>query len=165
MSPRPTAAPAAASTEATELFLALSAVVKRLRRHPLPAAETLNAAIHGASPAPRHVAALVQVAADGPVGMTDLADRLGVSLATASQVVTELAEWGLVERSTDDVDRRRTFVALAPAHVATIRAVLDSRLRPVDRTLERLEPGERRGFLRGLTLLADELDRMAGDGR
>src|SRR3954447_14467295 len=88
MSSRPTALPAAppaptASAEATELFFAVGTVVKRLRRHPLPGHDDLSAVLHGRSPAPRHIVALVQVAADGPIGMSDLADRLAVSLATA----------------------------------------------------------------------------------
>lgn len=148
---------ASTSAEATELFLALGAVVKRLRRNPLPVSDELSAAVHGAHPAPRHIAALVRVATHGPIGMSELAEQLSVSLATVSQVVTELADWGLVERSTDTHDRRRTFVALAPALEPTIRALLDSRLRPVDRALRRLDPAERAAFLRGLTVLAEEL--------
>jgi DNA-binding MarR family transcriptional regulator len=148
----------AASAEATELFLALGAVVKRLRRNPLPDNEGLSAAMLGKSPAPRHIAALVQVATDGPIGMSELAERLSVSLATVSQVVTDLADWGLVERSTDPTDRRRTFVTVAPAHQITIRALLESRLRPLERALRRLEADERAAFLRGLTVLAEELD-------
>lgn len=149
---------AAASAEATELFLALGAVVKRLRRNPLPITDELSAAFHGVHPAPRHVAALVRVATHGPLGMSELGDQLSVSAATVSQVVSELADWGLVTRTTDETDRRRTFVALAPAHEPTIRALLDSRLRPVDRALHRLDPAERGAFLRGLTILAEELD-------
>jgi DNA-binding MarR family transcriptional regulator len=145
----------AAFAEATELFFALGDVVKRLRKHPLPQHEGLIAA----SPAPRHIAALVQVASEGRIGMSELADRLSVSLATVSQLVTELADWGFVERTTDESDRRRTYVTVAPAHQATIRAIIESRLRPLERTLHRLESDERAVLLRGLTMLAEELDR------
>jgi DNA-binding MarR family transcriptional regulator len=84
---------------------------------------------------------------------------LSVSLATVSQLVTELADWGFVERTTDESDRRRTYVTVAPAHQATIRAIIESRLRPLERTLHRLETDERAVLLRGLTMLAEELDR------
>ena len=165
MSPRNAAVAATAPAESTELFLALTGVVKRLRRRPLTVSSGLKAAFSGTAPAPRHIAALVHVATDGPIGMTELAERLTVSLATASQVVTELADWGLVERSTDSSDRRRTYVALAPAHARAIRGLLDSRLRPIERALARLEPDERRALLRGLTVLAEELDPAAEAGR
>jgi DNA-binding MarR family transcriptional regulator len=147
-----------ATTDAADLFIALGAVVKRIRRNPLPDAAHLSDTLQGASPAPRHIVALLQVASDGPIGMTELADRLGVSLATASLVVTDLADWGLLERSTDPADRRRTIVAIAAAHRPMARALLDSRLKPLQRTLRRLEPGERSALVRGLHVLAEELD-------
>jgi DNA-binding MarR family transcriptional regulator len=162
----PTTAPApTASAEATELFFAVGAMVKRLRRNPLPEDDGLTAALHGMSPAPRHILALVQVATDAPIGMSDLAERLSVSLATTSQVVSELADWGLVQRSTDDADRRRTFVTVTPEHAATIRALVDSRLRPLQRALARLEPDERNGLLRGLAVLTEEFDRTTETAR
>ena len=147
-----------ASSESIELFFGIGAIVKRLRRNPLPHHDGLAHALQGNAPAPRHIVALVQVAVDGPIGMTDLAERLSVSLATASQVVSDLADWGLVQRTSGDADRRRTFVTVAPEHQATIRALLDSRLRPLERALRRLEPDERTALLRVLTVLAEELD-------
>ncbi|MBV9293491.1 MAG: MarR family transcriptional regulator [Frankiales bacterium] len=158
MSRRSTAAPEALSADVTELFLALVGVIKRLRRRPLPASAELDAAMQGVTPAPRHIGALVLLGLGGPLSMSELADRLSVSLATTSQLVTELADWGLVERSTDAVDRRRTFVTIAPAHAATIQALLQSRLQPLQRAMRRLEPDEQQAFIRGLTVLAAELD-------
>ena len=159
--PRRTSPSPTASAEATELFFAVGAVVKRLRRSPLPDNDGLATALQGVSLAPRHIVALVQVAADGPIGMSDLAERLQISLATASQVVTDLVEGGLVERSTDETDRRRTFVTVAPKHATAIRALLESRLRPLEHALSRLEPDEQQALLRGLAVLAEELDRTA----
>jgi DNA-binding MarR family transcriptional regulator len=139
------------------LFLALGSVVKRLRHSPLPGADHGHAAFANAHPAPRHIAALLQIAADGPIGMSELAERLHVSLATTSQVVTELGDWGLIERSSDDADRRRTLVSVASAHRPLTRAIIDQRLRPLQRTLRRLEPDEAAALLRGLVVLAEEL--------
>ncbi|HEU5034288.1 MAG TPA: MarR family transcriptional regulator [Mycobacteriales bacterium] len=165
MSRRTAPAPAPTSAQATELFAALITVVKRLRRHPLPVTAELSAAVQGTTPAPRHVAALVHIATEGTVGMSELAERLSVSLATLSPVVSELVDWGLVDRTTDPHDRRRTFLTLAPEHEPTIHALLDSRLRPVERALQRLEPPERAAFIRGLDVLADELDQMKENDR
>jgi DNA-binding MarR family transcriptional regulator len=141
----------------TELFLALGSVVKRLRHSPLPGADQGHALLAGAQPAPRHIAALLQIATDGPIGMSELAERLHVSLATASQVVTELADWGLIERTGDEADRRRTLVSVAAEHRPLTRAIIDQRLRPLQRTLRRLEPDEAAALLRGLVVLAEEL--------
>jgi DNA-binding MarR family transcriptional regulator len=153
------------SAAATELFIALGAVIKRLRHQPIPEDEGLRDTFTNKAPARRHIAALLQVASEERLGMSELAERLSVSLATASLVVTDLADWGLVARSTDEADRRRTFVTVAPAHEATIRALLDARLKPLERTLRRLEPDERAAFVRGLTVLSEELDRTMETAR
>ena len=146
----------------TELFVALGSVVKRLRHSPLPGADQAHGgALAGANPAPRHIAALLQIATDGPIGMSELADRLHVSLATMSQVVTELADWGLIERTSDEADRRRTLVSVAAAHRPLTRAIIDQRMRPLQRTLRRLEPDEATALLRGLVVLAEELGAAA----
>ena len=144
--------------EATDLFLALGSVVKRLRHNPLPGADEKSSALRQFNPAPRHVAALVQVALDGPLTISELAERLRVSLATTSQVVSDIEEWELVTKTTDPADRRRTLVAIADAHRPLIRAMIDQRLKPLQRTLQRLEPDQRVSFLQGLVVLADELD-------
>jgi len=156
---------ASPSPAATDLFIALGAVIKRLRNRAIPENPALHDAFTAKAPAPRHIAALLQVASAERLGMSELAERLSVSLATASLVITDLAEWGLVERSTDDADRRRTYVTVAPAHQATIRALLDSRLKPLERTLRRLESDERSAFVRGLTVLSEELDRTMETAR
>jgi DNA-binding MarR family transcriptional regulator len=142
-----------ADSATTELFLALGAVVKRLRHRPLPD----HAALHGAPFAPRHIAALLQIGQEAPVGMSELAERMHVSLATMSQVVSDLESWGLVERASDAADRRRTLVSVAAEHRDNIRAIQEQRLRPLSRALRRLEPDERAALVRGLEVLAEEL--------
>ena len=143
------------SQESSDLLIALGAVVKRVRNRPLAA----TSALQGVPFAPRHVSTLLEIGQDGPIGMTELAARMNVSLATISQVVTDLEEWHLVERNSDPADRRRTLVSVAPEHRPAIRAIFEQRLRPLDRALRRLEPDERGVLIRGLTVLAEELDR------
>jgi len=143
------------SQESSDLLIALGAVLKRVRNRPV--AE--NSALHGVPFAPRHVSTLLQISQDAPIGMSELAERMHVSVATMSQVVTDLEEWGMVERQTDAADRRRTLVSVAPEHRPAIRQIFEQRLRPLDRALRRLEPDERLALIRGLTVLAEELDR------
>jgi len=100
----------------------------------------------------------MQVVADEGLSVSMLADRLGVSLATASQVVTDLEASALVERVEDPTDRRRTLVQVADTHRALADALLDTRLRPVQRALDRMRPAEQRAFVRGLELVAEELE-------
>lgn len=144
-----------ASPDSTDLLIALGALVKRLRNRPLPE----HAALHGVPFAPRHIAALLQIGQSAPIGMSELAEQMRVSIATMSQVVSDLESWELVERATDSTDRRRTLVSIAPKHRAAIRTIHEQRLRPLDRALRRLEPDERRTLIRGLEVLREELER------
>src|SRR5436305_5214194 len=139
------------SQDSTDLFIALGAVMQRLKNRPLQRQDALRDVPF----APRHVATMLQIGQDQPVGMSELAERMNVSLATMSQVVTDLEEWGLVERSTDPHDRRRTRVCITAEHRPAIQTIFDQRLRPLGRTLRRLEPDERGAFIRGLRILAE----------
>ncbi len=154
--PAPTGAATAAS--AAHLLAAFRTVVRRLERTPMPVDAHTQAAWKQSPPAPRHVAALMQVVADERMSVSTLAARLGVSLATASQVVTDLEDSGLVERIEDPTDRRRTLVQVAETHRALAETLLDTRFRPVQRALDRMRPAEQRAMLRGLELLAEELE-------
>ena len=146
--------------ESVELFIALGAVFKRLKSRPaVPQSDALN----GIPFAPRHIATLLQIGQDESVGMSELAERMQVSLATVSQVVSDLEDWGLVERSTDPEDRRRTRVRITAEHRPAIQSIFEQRLRPLSRCLRRLEPDERAALVRGLTVLTEELDRAASE--
>lgn len=116
-----------------------------------------------AHPAPRHVAALMQVVAEEGLSVSTLAARLDVSLATASQVVTDLETSGLLERFADPTDRRRTLVRVDERHRELADSLLDTRLRPVQRALDRMRPAEQRAFVRGLELVAEELGSTTND--
>ena len=152
------AAPARPTAPAATLLAAFVTVAKRLRQAPLPVDDSVRDVWNGQPPAPRHIAALLHVVADQPLSVSTLAERLGISLATASQVVTDLEERQLVERQDDPTDRRRTLVRTAETHRDLTDALLDTRLRPVQRALDRLDPAAQRGFVRGLQLLAEALE-------
>src|SRR5580692_11362268 len=71
-----------APTTAADLLAALRIVVKRLQHTPMPVDAHTQAAWKQSPPAPRHVAALMQIVADERMSVSTLAARLGVSLAT-----------------------------------------------------------------------------------
>src|ERR1700720_4646359 len=60
----------------------------------------------------RHMPAVLAVAAGGPLSVSELARRLGLSLSSTSAIVGELSRAGLLERAEDDADRRRRIVRL-----------------------------------------------------
>jgi len=100
---------------------------------------------------------LARLRADGKLVARDLARELGLSLPAASTLARELEEHGLITRSEDPADRRRTVVGLAPATEKAVRGWLASRSRPLEQALAALTEPEQEAFLKGLAALADAL--------
>ena len=105
---------------------------------------------------PRHVAALEQLRG-GPVTVSELAARLGLTLPTVSGLLAELDRAGFIERHPDPADRRRTIVAITPDRSALIGEWLDGAASPIARVLDKLSPSEQEAFLKAMDLLETEL--------
>jgi DNA-binding MarR family transcriptional regulator len=90
---------------------------------------------------------------DEPVRMSDLADRLGIARRSATSVVDELVERGLVERRGDPVDRRAVIVAVSPAGARLLRDLRARRQSAAREVTAALSPAE-------LGRLADLLRRL-----
>jgi len=146
------------SEDARELMRTLRETFLALRAGRPP--DWIAAATRGGRVSPRHLPVLFEVALDGPHSVTTLAVRLGVSLPAASLMVAELDEAGLVTRSPDPGDRRRTLVSLGPGTAESARRWVRERAAVFQGVVDALGPDERRGLLRGLTLIREGL----GDG-
>ncbi|NUO34398.1 MAG: MarR family transcriptional regulator [Dermatophilaceae bacterium] len=105
----------------------------------------------------RHGAVVPQLTVEASLSVSDLADRMGMSLTTASELLSDLSRAGLVERREDPADRRRTLVSLAPRHRAMVEAFVAQRAAPLLRVLDGLSPADRQGFVAGLTAWAREV--------
>jgi DNA-binding MarR family transcriptional regulator len=105
---------------------------------------------------PRHGAVLIQLYGSRPLSVTELADRLGNSLPTVSELVGDLERSGLVQRQVDVTNRRRTLVSLAEARSEQISEFLELRSAPLLRTLDQLTSEQRAGFVQGLRLWVRE---------
>jgi DNA-binding MarR family transcriptional regulator len=112
---------------------------------------------------PRHVAALQQLRG-GPVTVSELAARLGLTLPTVSGVLADLDRADFIERQPDPADRRRTIVAITPAQAALIGEWLDGAASPIARVLDQLSPSEQEAFLKAMDLLEAELRRQDAPG-
>jgi len=141
--------------EVGDLCLALFGVFKALRQagqggRPL---EVLRR--HGL--APRHVVVLAYLALTGPMSVSEIAERIGVALTTASLLVADLATASLVSRDEDAMDHRRTIVSLSLDSGDEISALLDARLSSLRRAAARLGPVRLAELTTGLQLLREEL--------
>jgi len=95
----------------------------------------------------------------GTMTLTELSQTLGMSHSTASGIVDRLQARGLVRRSPDTRDRRRTTLAVTDKvtqYVHELEAGPASRLVAV---LGNASAGQRRVIGRGLTTLHKLLDR------
>ena len=61
---------------------------------------------------PRMLGVLHHLSAGGPLTLGELATHLGLSKATATELVTRIQQRGLVDRMRDERDRRRVYVWL-----------------------------------------------------
>jgi DNA-binding MarR family transcriptional regulator len=101
------------------------------------------------------------------VSIADAAARLRVAPNTVSTLVGQLSDAGVVERRTDEVDRRVVRLTLNPGIRRRVDAVRDRRLDALGEAMSRLSPDERRlldDATPVLLRLADELQN-GGEGR
>lgn len=81
-----------------------------------------------------------------------------MALTTTSLLVTQLADAGLLERSEDAADRRRTLVAVRQSGSDEVLQIVNVHLQPLQRTLDRLGRQQAEALLEGLNVLVQELD-------
>jgi DNA-binding MarR family transcriptional regulator len=101
----------------------------------------------------RHISALVSLAVAGPATVSELAERMDMSIAHASLVISELASAGLVERDHDERDRRRIIVSLSAAAKPAVAEMRSRHAAPLGRFLADLDDDEADRFINQLTTL------------
>lgn len=136
-----------------QLFVGLVTGLKR-GRHDVP--DTLREKFESGGLGPRHVPVLTTVAFAGPLSVGEIAERIGLSLATTSLMVGELDRHGVVVRAEDPHDRRRTIVQLHDDHRAIVDAWSQERYSPIARGFARMSPTVRKHFMEGMRTLVDE---------
>jgi DNA-binding MarR family transcriptional regulator len=159
MTPVPTADPPAERTRedgVLELSTLLGSVVRNLKQRADPPPRAFREAFEANSLGPRHMPVMIAVALGEGSSVSEIAERIGLSVATTSLLVGELSRAGLLERAEDPSDRRRTLVSLHKDHRAVMRRFIRKLVEPLRRTLDCLAPAARAGFLEGCRLLAKE---------
>jgi DNA-binding MarR family transcriptional regulator len=152
----------ASTDDVREVLRLLGTIIRGLKRGGPDPPAALSDAFESGHLGPRHIPVLMTLILDGPLGVSDLAHRIGLSVATTSLMVGELDRVGLVEWAEDDSDRRRTIVRLPEEHRTVIDAWAQGRFAPVRRALGRMSGKERAHFIEGLRVVAEE---SGGSGR
>ncbi|HIZ34231.1 MAG TPA: MarR family transcriptional regulator [Candidatus Ruania gallistercoris] len=106
---------------------------------------------------------MVVLRRDGPTSGHELADRLAVSTPTVSGIVDRLAERGMLERRTDDRDRRVRLVALTTTGEQLVASVHEAGWRIGREVMDRMELADLRALAQGLAALAHAAQCRAQD--
>ena len=97
----------------------------------------------------------IVLAADEPIRLSALADRLRIVPRSATEVVDGLEHHGLVARRPDPADRRAVCVVATEEGVRLGRLIDDARQRAADELLEPLPEQDRKTLNRILVTLLD----------
>ncbi len=130
------------------------------------------ASLHRRSPPPLHeldlsmaqLKVLFVLACRGPLTVSEVAERLGVSPPTASHLIDRVVQLGLVERREDERDRRRTRVKLTPHGEGLLRELRQGNERHWRELLEHVSEEDLSALLRGIRALAAAARRLQGAG-
>jgi DNA-binding MarR family transcriptional regulator len=144
-----------------ELLLLMSRLVGRIKRLPVP--EQLRSF----DLAPRHLSLLSLLLLDGPLTVSELADKLGVAPTTVSLIVSDLSRKGVLMRREDETDRRRRIVDISSESRPAISQWLSPGASAWRRALTPLTPAQRRMFIDTLieyeNAFVEAPDRAAAD--
>ena len=115
--------------------------------------------VDGSDLTPRMLGVLHHLTASGPLTLGELATHLGLSKATATELVTRVQQRGLVDRMRDERDQRRVYVWLTEH--GRQRANSHARVLADDELLAavgRMTPTDRASLINGLLALLAAAD-------
>jgi DNA-binding MarR family transcriptional regulator len=102
---------------------------------------------------------LYVVLAAGHLRMSELANRLGISPSSASEIVERLVELGLLHRAEDADDRRQVVISTTPDAVALLERFRELNQRQLREMLGRLDADELAVVSESLEIFHSALDR------
>jgi DNA-binding MarR family transcriptional regulator len=138
-----------------DLLRLMPRLVGRAKRLPVPdQLQTLELA-------PRHLSLLSYLLFDGPLTVSELAQRLEVAPTTVSLIVSELSRKRVLVRREDEADRRRRIIDISSEHRDAISRWLAPGARAWRHALDPLTPAQRSMFVR--TLLTYETAATQAD--
>ena len=113
---------------------------------------------------PTRVSILFTVVRDGPIRISELAEREGVNPTMLSRAIATLADAGLIERRCDREDRRAAWVQAAPAGRRLAERIRRERTDAVKLALADLRAADREQLERALPALEAFAERLRGSG-
>jgi DNA-binding MarR family transcriptional regulator len=106
---------------------------------------------------------LKTISTNGSIRVTDLATCVNLDPSTVSRHVAQLHQAGLIERTSDPVDRRAQRVRLSTDGERQLNAALRVRLALLERGLQSWAPEDLEQLDRLLTRFVGDIDRLSKD--
>lgn len=103
--------------------------------------------------------------AEGPMGVTSIAARLGVSASTGSEHIDKLVDHGLVERRQRTTDRRQLVISITDAGREAVDHFQELGRRHLGELLSGLDDAGLETVRRAVALLADATNRQIDQQR
>jgi DNA-binding MarR family transcriptional regulator len=145
------AAPALDQDTATRLRIAIGRLSRRLRT---------TAAGSAAGLTPTRTSVLLAIVRDGPIRLSALAAAEALNPTMLSRVVSDFVESGLLERTSDDGDRRAAWVQVTEAGERLAARMRRERTDAVNAALATLTADQRALVEQALPALEELADRL-----
>ena len=126
----------------------LRAVIGRLSRRLRPTSAGIAAGL-----TPTRVSILLTVVRDGRARLSEISEAEGINPTMLSRVVADLVDAGLLERTSDERDRRAAWVDTTPAGRRVAERMRRERTDAVDTALDALGEADRRRIEEALPAL------------
>lgn len=144
-------AEASLAAEAEEILGLLRALRRDLARNPFADAE--RSGLTGPQ-----VTTMTCLVTRGPLTLTELSRAMGTSHSTASGIIDRLEARGLVRRTPDAADRRRTQITVTEEVTRYVRELEEGPPGRLLAALRRASPEQRRAIRQALALLRQLLE-------
>jgi DNA-binding MarR family transcriptional regulator len=139
---------------AARLRIAIGRLSRRLRPAPAAVAAGLT---------PTRSSVLLSVVREGRIGLSDLAASESVNPTQLSRAIAQLVEAGLVERSSDEGDRRAAWVKPTAAGKRLAERIRRERTDALNLALHELPADERDRIVSALAALEELAELLKGD--
>ncbi len=134
----------------------LRAVIGRLSRRLRPTAAAIEAGL-----TPTRVSVLLHVERAGPVRLSELGAAEGINPTMLSRVISNLVEAGLIERTSDEDDRRSAWATVTEAGSRLAARVRRERTDAVNAALDELPEVDRHRIEQALPALEALAEQLA----
>ena len=134
----------------------LRAVIGRLSRRLRPTAAAIEAGL-----TPTRVSVLLHVERAGPVRLSELGAAEGINPTMLSRVISHLVEAGLIERTSDEDDRRSAWATVTEAGSRLAARIRRERTDAVNAALDELPEVDRDRIEQALPALEALAEQLA----